>query len=252
MTYEKLNTKDVTFVLIAKFDTIERMENALMVIDYLLSNYCSPILLWEVAPYNNGIFEKMLPQGVSYTFRKDDDSLLHRTAYINQMVADVETDYVAVWDLDVIVPLTQIIQSVRRLHEGDDFVYPYTDLFLDTTEALRRLYAQTRDLGLLIKYAKFMPRLYKPHPVGGAFFANKKSYEICGMENEAFYGWGMEDGERLARWMGQKMKVAKIKGPLFHLTHPRGINSVYSDSSDRVHKYRIYLDTIRSQKWDIQ
>ncbi|GHT60450.1 hypothetical protein AGMMS50239_09440 [Bacteroidia bacterium] len=37
--------------------------------------------------------------------------------------------------------------------------------------------------------------MYPPNPVGGAFFCDVKAYKESGLENEQFYGWGMEDGD---------------------------------------------------------
>ena len=53
------------------------------------------------------------------------------------------------------------------------------------------------------------------------------------MENEKFYGWGPEDGERLKRWKILEMRLMRVKGPMFHLFHPRGINSMFKSEQSR-------------------
>lgn len=50
------------------------------------------------------------------------------------------------------------------------------------------------------------------------------SYKEVGFENEGFYGWGLEDGERYLRWKRFGYTVKRISGPLFHLSHPRGLS----------------------------
>jgi len=72
--------------------------------------------------------------------------------------------------------------------------------------------------------------MYAPNPIGGAFFANLKCYKESGLENENFYGWGMQDGERFYRWRNMGYRIRRIPGPLFHLSHPRGQNSVFHDT----------------------
>ncbi|MCS2591310.1 galactosyltransferase-related protein [Bacteroides thetaiotaomicron] len=89
-----------------------------------------------------------------------------------------------------------------------DFVYPYDKLFLDTSIIIRNLYLESEDISLLMNNTKKMKQMYPPKPVGGAFFCNLKAYKESGLENEKFYGWGMEDGERYCRWekMGYRIK----------------------------------------------
>jgi hypothetical protein len=57
--------------------------------------------------------------------------------------------------------------------------------------------------------------------VGGAVFARTDKYRFSGMDNEAFYGWGLEDGERHYRWLGFDFKIYRSTGCIFHLTHTR-------------------------------
>lgn len=86
-----------------------------------------------------------------------------------------------------------------------------------------------------------MIELYAPNPVGGGFFAQKESYIEAGMENEKFYGWGREDGERINRWKKLGYRYERINGPLFHLTHERGVNSrFHSPNQDNIKSSEIF------------
>jgi hypothetical protein len=60
--------------------------------------------------------------------------------------------------------------------------------------------------------------------LGGAFLISKEKYKLSGFENETFYGWGVDDGERYHRWMIFHFSAYRSKGALFHLSHPRDIN----------------------------
>lgn len=75
-----------------------------------------------------------------------------------------------------------------------------------------------------------MIEMYSPNPVGGGFLAKRKAYMEAGMENERFYGWGREDGERINRWKILKYRYVRVPGPLFHLTPERGLNSRFHSS----------------------
>ena len=69
-----------------------------------------------------------------------------------------------------------------------------------------------------------MKTLYGMRFVGGGFIANKEKYFSAGKENENFYGWGPEDGERFVRWHRNNYTIHRSKGPMFHLYHPRDNN----------------------------
>ena len=241
----KISLTDVTFLLIAKFDSIERIENAILVMDYLTLHFDTNIVLWEVGSYQSHLIDSFITNAITYTFHEDFDPILHRTAYLNEMVKQSATDFVAVWDLDIIIRPSQVLESVKLLRKGTDFVYPYKFEFLDTTKELRNIYYETRDLNVLENHVDFMNSVYKPRPVGGAFLANRQSYLDSGLENEKFYGWGLEDGERIVRWKRQGRTIEHVDGCLFHLTHPRGANSDYNSSSENVYKKRVYLQTLR-------
>jgi hypothetical protein len=51
-----------------------------------------------------------------------------------------------------------------------------------------------------------------------------------GWKTKNFYGWGREDGERINRWKILGYRYERVNGPLFHLTHERGINSRFHSS----------------------
>lgn len=86
----KYECKDVAFLLIARFDSIDRLENALMVTDYLTHNFDTNIYFWEFASFENGIFQRLMPPGVLYQFCHDDNPILHRTKHLNSMIMNTK------------------------------------------------------------------------------------------------------------------------------------------------------------------
>ena len=98
------------------------------------------------------------------------------------------------------------------------------------------MFLQDPKIEFLLKNMKKMKEMYPPNPLGGAFLANLESYKESGLENESFYGWGMEDVERFYRWGNMGYKIKRVPGPLFHLTHPRGQNSNFHDTDQHFMK----------------
>ena len=58
------------------------------------------------------------------------------------------------------------------------------------------------------------------------------------MENEDFYGWGLEDGERYYRWLSFGCRIYRSTGCLFHLSHPRDMNGQFR--SQEHHQKAVY------------
>ena len=233
---EKLDLKDVTFIIPLRIDTIKRLENTLVIVDFLLENFATQVNILEASGRDTGILRRLLPDEVNYCFKEDFDNVFHRTRYINELANSCETPFISLWDTDVIVPIRQIEETMKLLRDEEaSFVTPYRSRFLDTSPILRDLYIGTRDIGLLEKHQGKMEKMYTPNPVGGVFFAHSKSYKDSGMENERFYGWGREDGDRVNRWRILSYKHMHVDGPLFHLTHERGVNSnFHSPNQDDV------------------
>ena len=75
--------------------------------------------------------------------------------------------------------------------------------------------------------------------VGGAVFAQTEKYLQAGMENEDFYGWGLEDGERHYRWLSFGYGIYRSEGCLFHLSHPRDQNGMFLS---RIHSEKAMHD----------
>lgn len=239
--------KDVTFLVIVRFDTIERLENTIHVVNYLNGFFGTNIYLWEYACWDNGIMRHLLPTGIKYEFHEDLDPVFHRTRHLNEMIDAVKTDFISVWDVDVIIPKEQIYEAVKRLREGMDVVYPYS-CFYDTSDEIRRMYLTSGcDVKLLQSCTQYMKELYGPIPVGGAFVLRRSCYIESGKENEKFYGWGYEDGDRYYRWLNLGYKVDRINGPLFHLSHPRGFNSSVLDAEQDIAKKRELFYTIKNK-----
>jgi len=241
----------LTILITVCVDSVERLENVLATSQFLVDHFDINIWVEEYAPYCNDLLSSLLNKNIRYTFVADDDPIFYRTKYLNRLSRSVTTKYISVWDADVLFPVNQIIQAFNLLEEGKaDFVYPYNRQFLDTSPILRKLFLQEGKIEVLEKSPAKMKPMYLPSPIGEAFLARHECYLKAGLENENFYGWGMEDNERYYRWKDCGYRVQFVSGPLFHLSHVRGINSRYHNPDQVFIKNKEFIRVLRRMKDD--
>lgn len=221
MNKEKIDMKDITILITFRGDSIERIENLMMVTEYLLQNFNTNIFVLQANSFENKILPRLLNRKIRYTFVEDRDSIFHRTKYHNQMTRNTETPYIAIWDTDIIVPLTQVEEAIQKLRGGVDISYPYDGNCYDTSYPIRELFWRKRRLSILKNNKEKMSLLFNKNLKGGVMFVNRISYERAGMENESFYGWGDEDFERYERWQNFGLSIYHVAGEIYHLSHIR-------------------------------
>ena len=238
----KASLQDISFLIPVRLDSVIRLENLMVVIDFLHHHLRSPILVLEASAYKTGIIPAFAGNKINYWFEEDRDDIFHRTKYINTLVGFSTTPYVAIWDCDDIIPPKQIFAALKCIKDGESsFVFPYAKEFLDTGMILREIFIKNRDHTVFTSHKAKMMSMYGPDPIGGAFLANLQDYKATGIENPNFYGWGREDGERIHRWKGLGYNHNRIDGPLFHLSHPRGINSSFHSNREDQGKWNDIL-----------
>ncbi len=223
-----IEAKDITFIIPVRIDTIERLENLMCSIENLHTHFISNIFVLEASAYNNHIIESLTGDKIQYTFIEDHNPIFYRTRYLNIMITNSKTPYIAIWDADVIVPYTQIYNALLALRSNKyQVAFPFNGSFFETTELIRNIFLKNRDLKILTNNTNKMLLPYGSSANGGAIFIKKDAYVEAGLENENFYGWAPEDVERKERLEKLVGRVFRSQGPLFHLTHPRNLNSSY-------------------------
>ena len=217
---------DLTFILPTRIDSMIRLENFLTVFWYLRTTK-SQIIVIEADHHTINVVKPFLPKSkfVKYIYIHDEDPIFFRTHFVNIALNEVCTNIVSVWDADVIVEKSQLFSSYEAIRSGRyDCSYPYDGLFLNTDMVFRREYVLHHDIRVLLKYKNYFNPIYGNDFVGGGFLINTEKYRAAGGENENFYGWGPEDGERILRWESRGYRIHRSKGPMLHLCHPRDIN----------------------------
>ena len=232
----KFDLRDTTFIIPVRIDSVIRLENLLLTLDNLEANFDTNIVIIEAAGYNNHILKRLISDKIVHRFVEDKDPIFHRTKHLNTIAKEITTAITGIWDADVILEKTQIIEAVLRIREKNcDVAYPYDGRFLDTSHIIRTHYFIHKRINILKNNILKMKLLYSTvasgNSLGGAFLISTERYKQAGFENEVFYGWGIEDAERYRRWMACSYMIYRSEGVLFHLSHPRDLNGkIRSDS----------------------
>lgn len=212
----------VAFVIPVRIDSSERKENLDVVLDQLSKRKRSKIIVLEADSDSKYRVPENYPN-VTYRFVKDDNPIFYRTKYLNELLREADTLIVGIWDTDVIVPNDQIDCSIADIRNGKAVMsFPYNGHFNMCSMEDSFVF---RDSRLIVFLKEKEHSACFIHSVGGAFLVHKDLYLEAGGENEHFYGWGMEDMERVKRMEILGLPVSRISGALYHLFHYRYENS---------------------------
>ena len=221
---------DVTFVIPVRIDSPERARNLDVLIDYLIRRFDATILVLE-ADRCRRYFLKNPHHRIRYFFVEDQNPVFHRTFYLNMLYCKVDTPIIAVWDTDVLACPEQVADTVAQIRVGKAvFGIPYDGRVYQVTAELSQRYGETKKMDILQHSAGEFDIMYGDVSTGGAFIVDRKKYLRAGGENEFFLGWGPEDLERVKRMEILYPKpIYRANGPLFHLWHPKYLNSNYAN-----------------------
>lgn len=221
--------EQITIGVLIRIDCPERKRNLLVLLHYL-SQHGLKVHIWD-----SGSERCLLPNDVSdkieYTYEWDNHPIYHRTRYINRLLRAVSTPTVAIWDTDLMIPLSQLKLSIQAVLEQTTVLsIPYNGVMKMLSKAQTEAFESViNGCDYLAKHADtYMSALGRPS-CGGVFIVNRERYLRCGGDNEHFISWGPEDAERIRRVeiLGYPIHWVN-EGPSFHLWHPRGINSGYA------------------------
>ena len=288
---------DLTFIIPFAADSLMRVINLCLVVSHLLMNTDAKIIItiadvdysddelknnpklghngknWDYQKY---FFATMCQWWIQENFeqvaaarmrilltpRKSGEPF-HRTNYLNNMLDNVTTPFVANLDADVLIDSSSIRLATLILRtdvDGEplaDFVYPYgygkytervwpknlieglnnvlssEELDPDcpaagTELAYSMIELITKDNIDLLHYSNTTLDVLNfrwSSAFGHVFFAKTESYKSAYGENEEFISWGAEDIERFVRFTKLGYNIARINNPVIHLEHPRGADS---------------------------
>lgn len=148
-----------------------------------------------------------------------DSDNFNKMKCINDMISECGGDCIAIWDVDVFFPRSNIENAMRLLYEGSDVVYPYDGEFYNIPkDEFCNLDSGNVDLSKC--------ELCNENSYGGSVFFNKKSFIEGGMCNPNFKNVGFDDNEIFVRFHKLGYDIQRTSGPLLHLDHFRSETSV--------------------------
>lgn len=240
-----IDLTDVSFLLPVRIDSSERYKNLLLLLRYLNQYIDTQIYILE-ADSSPKISARLLKPEVHYYFVADSREKFHRTYYINQLAWKTQSPYICICDADVIVSVSQLEETVRLLRNGYTYVLPYDGSLVVTGEQEKAAFLEALDPDV------FNVKVVWEHVCGGAIFLNRKDFIQAGMSNEHITSWGPDDAEQKKRMEILGYSMARVAGPLFHLWHPRGINSSFENQEERLRLTEEYLKVASSGKVELQ
>lgn len=215
--------KDCTFTIPVLYDHNDRKQNLDLSVCMIQKSFDTNIIVGEQGGRR---FEYMSKYCKYHSF--DDVKEFHRTKMLNDMAMMAETEIIANWDCDVIIPPMQIYLTCEAIRNGAEMVFPYDGRFA-RFERLHWFKKIERHLDIgIIGNAPLKGKNDTPVPVtsvGGAVFFNKESFIDGGLENENMISFGPEDVERSDRFKLLEYNVQRVGGCLYHISHWCGPNS---------------------------
>lgn len=218
-----------SFIMTIRIDSVERLRNFKSCISFFMQHTDARFIITEAdSRQKANMFEGS--KRVDYKFVKDENVIFHRTHYINNMLRKCRTKYAGIWDIDAICEPSALINCIEGLKQtGATMVYPYNGRFWGISDFFATAFSKNLDITTLSEKPQSRFLIAGYHAVGGAFVVDVEKYRVMGWENEHFKGWGPEDMERYRRLEICGRRPIRINSELYHLNHPRGINSSSSD-----------------------
>lgn len=222
------NADQITIVITLRADSSERARNIDILLRYL---HFTGIHVMLLEADKENLYTGWTAYGnVDFTFIHDENPMFHRTRYTNILLRQCSTPFVAVWDVDIILPYEQLEKTLAILITGNHvmaFPYNLTTMLLSNEQTLNCINIVSITECLQANISNYRKALSRPS-YGGVFMVSREAYLQCGGENEHFISWGPEDSERAHRMMILGCPIyINDEGPQFHLWHPVGRNSYF-------------------------
>ena len=229
----KHDLQGLTFLFHVRLDTHERAQNVKIITNYYrahATNYKCIFIEDDKEQKLPCVLD--LTENDTYIYTKNTDQW-NKCAAFNKGIILAKSEILAFHDLDAILPLNQIIDSINQLkaNDGAGLVYPYNGLFLCVSTEIKAKFAQTLDINDILKY---WPNnlsinyndgniLVGAHSsVGGCVLGRRDNIIKANGYNPNFKGWGYEDNEFPKRVHIMGFTVSRLTDPeaaLWHMPH---------------------------------
>lgn len=241
---------DVTIVMPIRVDSDDRIANLKTIIRLYSTLENIRFIIWEADNFQRIHIEES--ERINYSFCRDNNPVFHHTYYRNEMIKQAKTSIVIVWDVDILVPEEQLYKAVNDVKNRHAILsYPYDGVCYSLSPDISDNFRDRLDWSALLSEKEKFPAMFGQLTVGGIFVVDREKYMQAGMENEHFIGWGPEDIERLKRLTILNLPVSRIAGSIYHLYHPRMLNSGYVDQSQNLSAKQELLRVCKMSRGDL-
>lgn len=228
---EKLDLRDVTFMIPCRIESADRRRNLRVLVSYLRKHLHTNILICEDNPKQRDVPAIMAELGIAtveygYIHLDGNDSpFTHKAKQINVMAEAAHTPILVVQDTDVVVEPTQYVFAQHAIRSGAALACPFNGLFFDISSDYVTGVEKHLSVGQIDLFDPRNEMLYK-NSYGGSVFFSRDVFTRLGGFNENFISWGWEDFEIYRRLEKLGERVERMWGPLLHLSHTRATNSL--------------------------
>ena len=223
----KQHLPDLTIMMSTRIDSPDRLANVRASLGFYRKYTDAHLMIIESDSESHlcGIMQTEFPE-VEYIFIEDHNPMLHRTHLMNEEFRRIKTRNAANIDVDIIVPIKQLILANDAVLNGQYVMaMPYDGRMVCSSRNVANIFRETLDIVELTEIDKYQQLMFGFASLGGAYVVDVARYRELGWENEHFLCWGPEDMERFHRLDILGHRPLQISGKCYHLPHHRGINS---------------------------
>lgn len=218
----RLNFLDkITFIIPFHYDTDDRIENSNLSLNYLYRNVNANIIIGEMG-YESYFQYELHKDKNNFEYKFYDEPIFSKTKLINSLVKEVNTEFFCLHDVDIFLTLEQLDELKSHAnHSLIDVIIPYNGLYLEIPRKFKDKIKTIKNIKELDHYCSY--RFLKEHYIGtGACVVFRRdSFIDCGMMNQFFKKWGLEDDEIIHRMftLGKNILRMNYSDPIHHLIH---------------------------------
>ena len=124
---------DLTFLIPTRIETEDRLRNIISSVSYLLRHVPAKVIVKEVSGRNT-FLHRALPEirkyadtdNLTHIYEENNDPLFCKSKVLNDMIVAADTNVVANYDADCILPIEAYRQAYNAIQDNQlDVVYPY-------------------------------------------------------------------------------------------------------------------------------
>ena len=108
-------SEQITIGIPVRIDSPARMRNLQVLLRHLSLSGIK-IHVWEAGDVRSEL-SGFASNKDTYTYERDESLVYHKTLYVNRLLKAASTPVVAIWDADILLPLSQIEASLLAIIE---------------------------------------------------------------------------------------------------------------------------------------